>query len=767
MVQEREVLVILFCSVTGENDELLGVDESPITEINWIAIDSTENKKIREGEIYLKAEETKKTTHHHHHIELSDEDDVSSVDDVSTSSGDICASDVSSDDVIYENETESEEEEGQSEKEDDDKIRIGLGEALKQFEDIITELKQDGAIIRLVTENGLHLRQCLHPRAFNQHINLADFFYRYIDLQKEYRAFREKATGFKKLQDIADDMFIKSSEDTLSTPLKKCQFCATVLQHLLKEGHRFTRIEEIKKTLDSGTISGYIKDETIIRARGLPWQVSDVDVADFFVGLNISRSGVALCLNLKGRRNGEALVRFDCQEHRDMALRRHKHHLLGRYIEVYKGTAQDFLKIAKGPAGAMHAAAVFLTNGGEVIVRMRGLPFDAKISDIVNFFGQSPKVYQGEEGVMLVSHPDGSPTGDAFVLFETESEGQVALKKHRENIGKRYVELFRSTRAELQQVLTMYNVGYQLFNPVHGQTYPQVQTVINDRALINQRLQALMNMSCLRMRGLPFSAGQKDILNFLANHADNVVSAVHIIYNLQGRPSGEAFVQMKNPDQAHKCAGDLHLKHMGERYIEVFQCSVQDMTWMLATSHANQLACQHLSQLNHTKTPKTSSSNNTTSPAGAKTTFQPSTPSPPPPPILQTTQAPPMNGILTSPPPPITTNGFFPPEVSQPLPIYTGPFPPMFPPLPQQGFLPPPPPLPPHTSGVPAIPTVMPPMYGDAMQFQMNPFGKPGPMTYIAVNSPEEAHRIIQHEKHMHNKFLPGNAPYVEMFIAH
>ena len=44
MVQEREVLVIFYCSVTGENDELLGVDETPITEINWIAIDSTENK---------------------------------------------------------------------------------------------------------------------------------------------------------------------------------------------------------------------------------------------------------------------------------------------------------------------------------------------------------------------------------------------------------------------------------------------------------------------------------------------------------------------------------------------------------------------------------------------------------------------------------------------------------------------------------------------------------------------------------------------------
>ena len=57
---------------------------------------------------------------------------------------------------------------------------------------------------------------------------------------------------------------------------------------------------------------------------------------------------------------------------------------------------------------------------------------------------------------MIVLHPDGSSTGDAFVLFETEQEGQLALKKHRENIGKRYVELFRSTRAELQQVFVHY-----------------------------------------------------------------------------------------------------------------------------------------------------------------------------------------------------------------------------------------------------------------------------------------------------------------------
>ena len=57
----------------------------------------------------------------------------------------------------------------------------------------------------------------------------------------------------------------------------------------LLTGHTFTRVEEIRKSLETGPISGYIKEETVIRARGLPWQVSDVDVADFFFGLNIAR----------------------------------------------------------------------------------------------------------------------------------------------------------------------------------------------------------------------------------------------------------------------------------------------------------------------------------------------------------------------------------------------------------------------------------------------------------------------------------------------
>ena len=60
--------------------------------------------------------------------------------------------------------------------------------------------------------------------------------------------------------------------------------------------------------------------------------------------------------------------------------------------------------------------------------------------------------------------PDGRATGDAFVLFKEEGDGEKALQKHKEIIGSRYIELFRSTTAEVQQVNTLHNAGTKHYN---------------------------------------------------------------------------------------------------------------------------------------------------------------------------------------------------------------------------------------------------------------------------------------------------------------
>ena len=62
-------------------------------------------------------------------------------------------------------------------------------------------------------------------------------------------------------------------------------------------------------------------------------------------------------------------------------------------------------------------------------------------------------IVDGEEGVLFVHYPDGRATGDAFVMVRNEEEAVSALLKHKAMMGPRYIELFRSTPAEVQQVL--------------------------------------------------------------------------------------------------------------------------------------------------------------------------------------------------------------------------------------------------------------------------------------------------------------------------
>ena len=61
------------------------------------------------------------------------------------------------------------------------------------------------------------------------------------------------------------------------------------------------------------------------------------------------------------------------------------------------------------------------------------------------------------DGVLFVRKPDGRATGDAFVLFAEEDDSDKALQKHKDIIGSRYIELFRSTTAEVQQVNLLNN----------------------------------------------------------------------------------------------------------------------------------------------------------------------------------------------------------------------------------------------------------------------------------------------------------------------
>uniref|UniRef100_A0A7N8YDP3 Epithelial splicing regulatory protein 2 n=1 Tax=Mastacembelus armatus TaxID=205130 RepID=A0A7N8YDP3_9TELE len=510
MASHSDTLVVFFGATAGANGGKLGSDEREIILLVWQIVDLHEKKVGKLHRCLVKPDT----------VELTDqckEETGLSLDDIVTAEP--------------------------------------LDKVLQQS--VSSEVKCLGrSSYTLCVNSPLVVRQVLHPEASKKNLVLPEGFFSFVDVRKEFHRCCPDAGPVEKL--------------TVSSMLER------ILLHCSYIYHKFSCVETVKYKFDSGTCSKAepVDSETVIRARGLPWQSSDQDIARFFKGLNIAKGGVALCLNAQGRRNGEALVRFINSEHRDLALERHKHHMGSRYIEVYKATGEEFLKIA---GGTSNEVTQFLSKENQVIIRMRGLPFTATHQEVLSFLGPESPVTDGAEGLLFVKYPDGRPTGDAFVLFSCEEYAQNALKKHKQILGKRYIELFRSTAAEVQQVLNRY-MSTPLIPTLPSSPILSVPVLATPPFLPT----ASSTRDCVRLRGLPYAAGIEDILEFMGEHtADIKPHGVHMVLNQQGRPSGDAFIQMKSPDKAFMVAQKCHKKTMKDRYVEVFQCSTEEMSIVL------------------------------------------------------------------------------------------------------------------------------------------------------------------------------------------
>jgi len=88
-------------------------------------------------------------------------------------------------------------------------------------------------------------------------------------------------------------------------------------------------------------------------------------------------------------------------------------------------------------------------------------------------------------------------------------------------------------------------------------------------------------VGAIRLRGLPFTSAEQDVLAFFAQHdivdrISDAAKAVNILTRSNGRPSGQAIVQMNEPGDAELAQGVLHGQWMGSRYIEVFLLTAEE-----------------------------------------------------------------------------------------------------------------------------------------------------------------------------------------------
>ncbi|XP_022926595.1 heterogeneous nuclear ribonucleoprotein H2-like isoform X1 [Cucurbita pepo subsp. pepo] len=198
----------------------------------------------------------------------------------------------------------------------------------------------------------------------------------------------------------------------------------------------------------------------VVRLRGLPFNCSDIDIFKFFAGLDIVD---VLLVNKNGRFMGEAFVVFAGSVQVEFALQRDRQNMGRRYVEVFRCKRQDYYNAIAAEVnyegiydndyhGSPPPRQKRFSDKDQMeyteILKLRGLPFSVKKSDIIEFFGEFDLA---EDRIHIASRPDGKATGEAYVEFASEEEAKRAMSKDKMTIGSRYVELFPSTSNEARR----------------------------------------------------------------------------------------------------------------------------------------------------------------------------------------------------------------------------------------------------------------------------------------------------------------------------
>jgi RNA recognition motif-containing protein len=150
--------------------------------------------------------------------------------------------------------------------------------------------------------------------------------------------------------------------------------------------------------------------------------------------------GIHFILSSSGRASGEAYVELDSEDDLKKALAKDKCHLGRRYVDVFKARRRDM------EAAQRRAASQAGANSDDVIVRIRGLPFGCSKEEIAHFFSG---LMLAPNGITILTDHLGRANGQAFVRFATPDDADKALLKHKQMIGRRYIEVFKSSLEDL------------------------------------------------------------------------------------------------------------------------------------------------------------------------------------------------------------------------------------------------------------------------------------------------------------------------------
>ena len=123
------------------------------------------------------------------------------------------------------------------------------------------------------------------------------------------------------------------------------------------------------------------------------------------------------------------------------------------------------------------------------MVHLRGLPWSADGDEVAGFL-TGARLRGGKAGVHFTLNSVGRPSGEAYVMLESNEDLKAALRHDRSYMGRRYIEVTLSSTAEMERGLG--RSGHA--NPNHA---------VGQEGLVH-------------VRGLPFGCTAEEIQDFFA-----------------------------------------------------------------------------------------------------------------------------------------------------------------------------------------------------------------------------------------------------------
>ncbi|KAA0185002.1 Heterogeneous nuclear ribonucleoprotein F/H [Fasciolopsis buskii] len=278
------------------------------------------------------------------------------------------------------------------------------------------------------------------------------------------------------------------------------------------------------------------KPDGTLRLYGLPYTITKAEIQSFFEGLKIVEDGIGILTDSQNRPTGEAFVQFISLSVANLGLARHMGRIGGRYVEIYESNLTE--------ANQAIRRQMYI-NLGKCESRKRSYlwtnPYWANLPRSQN------------EALSLPNYQEFYTQPASLDPNQTLLGGQPFAKAVLTAAGLPYPYPSYPQLPTAAQVHPFYT------NPVcRYQQFSDYSTTLSSQPS-NSQLR-------IRMRGLPFSATEANIVGFF--HPVQPVS-ICIRYNKVGQPVGEADVMFANVEDARNALGrDRAL--MGLRYVELF-----------------------------------------------------------------------------------------------------------------------------------------------------------------------------------------------------